>query len=120
MIFVLVVSQKANFRRLCVDNLVIRGHLAVGIASAEEGKKLLQQQSPDLVLLCSDQEHSEVDLYRLRASAALANVPVVLVSTEKPDPTWVKRWHISSYIPYPLDARTLVDILQPWLHAEKA
>jgi hypothetical protein len=120
MFFIMVVSRSANFRRLCVDNLVIRGHLAVGVASADEGKRLLQgNKLPDLILVCSDLEHNAPDIQQFRNSSRLASVPVVLVSPDKPDPKWAVEWKIASHIPYPLDARSLVGKLSPWLKSEE-
>jgi hypothetical protein len=43
--------------------------------------------------------------------------PIVLISQEKPDPKWVRRWQADVCLADPMDLRRMVEILQPWLPA---
>lgn len=123
MSYVLVCSNEASNRRLYVDNLVLRGYLTVGTASAAEAQNLVLRSMPRLIVLCSvtpyDQQaeaQEEVELIRLRANRGLDSVPIVLVSPTCPDARWMSKWGIAAHIPYPLDCRRLVNLLSPWIN----
>jgi hypothetical protein len=64
--YVLVVSKDANCRRLFVDNFVRRSHVAVGIASVEEGDRLLQRAAPEPIVICVRPIEVQDDLDKLR------------------------------------------------------
>src|SRR5512140_869995 len=96
MSYVLVCSNEASNRRLYVDNLVLRGYLSVGTASAAEAQNLVQRSTPRLIVLCSvtpyDQQaeaQEEMELIRLRANRSIDPVPIVLVSPTCPDAHWM-------------------------------
>jgi hypothetical protein len=71
MSFVLVISRDANCRRLYVDNLVRRGYIVVGVASADEAEKLLANVTPNLVLVCCSPTRYEQDIEKLRTKYQL-------------------------------------------------
>jgi hypothetical protein len=56
------------------------------------------------------------EIERLRLVNGMA-YPVVLISQDKPDPAWVRRWHADVCLADPMDLRRMIDILQPWLPA---
>lgn len=113
--FILVISQDANQRRLVNDNLILRGYLAVGIASAGEGKRLLRQTAPELIVLCGRSSDVQDDLKKLRGQYGGASVPIVLISSDVADPDWLAHWNIVAQLHDSLDLRRLVDTLRPWL-----
>jgi hypothetical protein len=98
-----------------VDNLIIRGHLAVGVASVKEGLRLLRNYLPSLILICQMQEIDEAELRRIRDVSGLCSTPIVLSNIQPPDSDWMAEWGIEAFIPFGLDVRQLVKRLAPWL-----
>ena len=118
--FILVIAQDANVRRFCVDNLVIRGYLAIGMARVvDECQELLASQVPESMLMCGEPERLEQDLKLFRSLHHLSFLPIVVISRERPSAEWMTRWHITAHIPSFPDARDLVDRLRPWLSADQ-
>ncbi len=113
--FILIISQDGNQRRLVDDNLILRGYLAVGIASVDEGKRLLRQTTPELIMICGRSIDVQDDLKKLRSHYGEAPVPIVLVSPDVVDPEWLAHWNIVAQLRDSMDLRRLVDTLQPWL-----
>jgi DNA-binding response OmpR family regulator len=93
----------------------MRGYVTVGSASVNEARILLQRQLPDLIIVCCVRVGQEETIVELRNMTALDNIPVVMVVSEPPDSEWMKAWHVSSALPYPMDLRNLVQSLSPWL-----
>jgi hypothetical protein len=116
MSYTLVVSSNPSCRKLYVDNLVRRGHLAVGVASANEAEDLVGTTVPGLVLVCCMPTGYELEIEQLRAVYHKAG-PLVLMSRDKPNPAWAARWHVDLCSVDPVDVRRLVEILRPWLPA---
>ncbi len=113
--FILIISQDGNQRRLVDDNLILRGYLAVGIASVDEGKRLLRQTTPELIVICGRLIDVQDDLKKLRSHYGEASVPIVWVSPDVADPEWLAHWNIVAQLRDSMDFRRLVDTLQPWL-----
>lgn len=114
--FVLVVCRNSNIRRFCVDNLVTRGYIAVGVASADEGREILSRRTPEFVMLCCEPRLAESEIEKIRnIQLRLKDVAVVMVSMERPDRNWLHKWKVAAQFPYPIDARRLIDLLLPWL-----
>ncbi|MBN1122306.1 MAG: hypothetical protein JXJ17_14610 [Anaerolineae bacterium] len=112
--YVLVISRERNRRRLYVDNLIARGYLAAGVASVDEGTKLLNKHIPSLVMICQlAEEDTAID--HLRNKLKLASTPVVITSVEPPVPEWMTRWKIDAYIPFGDDIQHFIKKLKPWL-----
>jgi DNA-binding response OmpR family regulator len=65
MSFVLVISRDTNCRKLYVDNLVRRGYIVIGVASADEAEHLFSRVTPDLVLVCCMPTGYEQDVNRI-------------------------------------------------------
>jgi DNA-binding NtrC family response regulator len=116
MSLVLVISRDANCRKLYVDNLVRRGYIVVGVASADEAERLIANVTPNLVLVCCMPTHYELDIERLRVKYELIS-PILLMVRDKPDPVWVAKWDVTVRPDYPIDLRQLAELLQPWLPA---
>jgi DNA-binding response OmpR family regulator len=114
MAYVLVVSRNANCRRLYVDNLVRRGYLAVGVASAGEAGMLLETVGPDLILICCMSTGYEADVEQFRANHKL-EARIVFISQDLPDPAWAARWRVLTSAADPMDVRLLTETLRPWL-----
>jgi DNA-binding response OmpR family regulator len=113
--FILVFANDSSCRRLFVDNLVMRGYVAVGSASVNEAHTLLEHQLPELIVVCCVHSGQEETIVELRNLPALDNVPILIASADPPDREWMKAWHVSSALPYPMDLRKLVQYLKPWL-----
>jgi hypothetical protein len=119
--FILVIAQDTNVRRFCVDNLVIRGHLAIGMARIiDECQELLATQSPEFLLMCGEPEQLEPDLKLFRSVHQLSFVSIVIISRDRPSAEWMTQWHITAHIPSVPDARHLVDLLRPWLFTDES
>jgi hypothetical protein len=119
--FILVIAQDTNVRRFCVDNLVIRGYLAIGMARiVDECQELLATQAPEFLLMCGEPEQLERDLTGFRSLHQLSFVPIVVISRDRPSPDWIAKWHISAHIRSFPDARRLVDLLKPWLGIDES
>jgi hypothetical protein len=112
--YVLVISRDRNRRRLYVDNLIVRGYLAAGVASVDEGTKLVNKHIPSLVMICQlVEEDRTVD--HLRNKLKLESIPVVITSVDPPDPEWMTRWNIDAYVPFGDDIQQFIKELKPWL-----
>ncbi len=116
MSFVLVISRDANCRKLYVDNLVRRGYIVVGVASADEAEKLLANVTPDLVLVCCMPIHYEQDAEKLRLKYQVTS-PILLLARDKPDPVWAAKWNVTVRPDYATNLRQLAELLQLWLPA---
>lgn len=118
MSYTLVVSGNSSCRKLYVDNLVRRGHLAVSVASALEAEGLLVTTMPGLVLVCCMPTGYETEIEYLRTSYPQPGT-LVLMGRDKPDPAWAVRWNVDLCAADPVDARHLVEVLRPWLPATR-
>lgn len=96
--YVLVICRTTNYRSLWVDNLVVRGYLAVGVASLTEAERLIAAVRPKIVVLCQTSRIDERLIDKLEDSTALADVPRLLVSPEKPTPGWLTRHALNGHL----------------------
>lgn len=99
--YVIVISRQENVTRLYVDNLVVRGYLAVGVNSLTQAERLIEHHAPALVLLCQVPAVDESGYNEIMAHPALADVPVLLLSTERAAPRWLDRSR-TAYDTHPL------------------
>lgn len=112
--YVLIVSKNNQFRKLCIDSLVTRGHIAVGVANFTEGERLLQKAQPDVIIVCPSADCHDGDIQKIRSHYQLRSTPVMLISSDRPDREWAARNKVSP-ISFPIDGRRLVDALAPLL-----
>jgi hypothetical protein len=98
LMYVLVISNHVNVQRLYVDNLIIRGHLAVGATGPAKIERLIARRPPALVLLCQVPSVDESGYNAIMAHPALNDVPVLLLSVEHNAPGWMD------------DSRTVYDV----------
>ena len=110
-----VCANDSGCRRLYVDNLVLRGYVAVGTASVAEARRLLERETPHIILACCLLDEQDEVVKNVRAYPQLDEVPIVLVSPDMPEREWMQRWGVATCLPYPTDLRKLVQLLQPWL-----
>ena len=120
MSFVLLVSRDADCRRFYVDNLIRRGYIVVGVASAGEAERLLNNVTPDLVLVCCTPTTYPRDIEALRTTYRLTATPIVLVNRDSPDPAWAARWSVTVHPDDPVDPRQMADRLGQWLPAMRS
>ncbi|MEP7285239.1 MAG: hypothetical protein ABI947_05670 [Chloroflexota bacterium] len=114
--FILVISRNSNLRRFCVDNLVIRGYVAVGVASIEnECQVLLHNEEPQLILMCGELVQLEPELTTLHNQYKLEAIPVGIITVQKPEREWVNHWNIAGYIAYRIDTQRLMAMVHAWL-----
>jgi hypothetical protein len=116
--YVLILSRGLNLRRYCVDNLVIRGYVAVGLASIHEGATLFQRRLPTCILLCQISDLNENDLRAIRSYPELDTIPLLVMSAEFPAPDWMARWRIATHLAPLTAASEIVEQLRPWLGAD--
>lgn len=112
--YVLVISKDANFRRLVTANLVIRGHLAVGVSSLNEAARLVSNAKPQLVVFSHTGPLPDGQLRALREAENLEDVPLVVISTETPDSALLAKWDVDDYV-VPYDVQDMVERMSPWL-----
>ena len=85
---VLVVCCNPNIRKFYVDNLTVRGYPTIGLISmsredSEPSKNcVLDQVTPDLVLMWGALAALEPDIENIRQSYA-DSVPIIVVSDER-------------------------------------
>ena len=115
--YILVLSRGLNLRRYCVDNLVVRGYIAVGLASIHEGVTLFQRYPPDCILLCQIPDLNEGDLKAIRTYPELDGTPLLIMSADRPAPDWMARWRVTTYLAPLTAANEIVERLRPWLGA---
>lgn len=112
--YILVISKNHQFRKLCIDSLVTRGHVAVGVSNFSEGERLLQKAQPDVIIVCPSTDCHEADIQQIRSHYQLRSTPVMLIGSDRLDRDWTTRNKINQ-ISYPIDGRRLVDALAPLL-----
>ena len=118
---VLVICSKPNIRKFYVDNLIVRGYPAIGVANLSEGSAKLgkidepRQFTPALVLMWGALAMLEPDIENIRQSYA-DSVPIIVVSDERPAPAWMKKWNIADHRAGLSDGRKLMTFLQRWLN----
>jgi DNA-binding NtrC family response regulator len=106
-IYVLVISRHVNVKRLYVDNLIIRGYLAVGAVSLAKTERLIARNPPALVLLVQVPDVDESGYKEITDHPALKDVPVLLLSVEHNAPRWVEGSR-SVYDVHPLPISRLI------------
>lgn len=112
--YVLVIAREVNFRRLVTANLVIRGHLAVGVSSLQEAERLVRKVKPSLVVFSHAGSPPDGELRSLREAENLEDVPLVVISAEMPASESLEKWHVDDYL-VPHDVRDMVERMSPWL-----
>ena len=115
MTYVVVFSQDVTYRRLLVDNLVLRSFVAVGVASLTESDQLIQSTLPGLILIYGAPTQYEPELARLHDIDRLAHIPVVLISTGTLSAGRLERDNVAAHFADSPDLRRLVQQLRPWL-----
>ena len=117
---VLIVCSDLNIQKFYVFNLVIRGHFAIGVSRlADQDEAFWQRYRPELVVMWGELTQLENDVKALRQNDE-DDVPVILVSREKPAPNWIAAWGIAAHTAHLSDGRQLLDFLQPWLNSQSS
>jgi hypothetical protein len=109
--YVLVISRQANVTRLYVDNLVIRGYLAIGANNLAKAERLIKHHPPGLVLLCQVPNVDEADYTEITSHPALSNVPVLLLSVDRVAPPWLNGPR-TAYDVHPLPISRLTETVE--------
>jgi hypothetical protein len=113
--YILVISTNMSFRKVCIDNLVNRGHVAVGVPSFTEGQNLLQKAMPDAIVICPHTESAEPEVQKIRSHYRLKSTPILLISPDRSHQEIMSNWKVSAHAVYPVDAHRFVDALMPLL-----
>jgi DNA-binding NtrC family response regulator len=116
LMYVLVISNHVNVQRLYVDNLIIRGYLAVGANSPARIEQLIARHPPALVLLCQVPSADESDYKVIMAHPALNDVPVLLLSVDNNAPRWMDDSR-TVYDIHPLPISRLIDTVDAMITA---
>jgi DNA-binding NtrC family response regulator len=117
MTYVLVVSQDSAYRRLLVDNLVLRGFVAVGVAGLAESEQLIQNTPPGMILIYGEPADYQPELVRIHSADRLAHIPVVLISAGTLSAIRTEQDNIVAHFAASPDLRHVVERLRPWLPA---
>ncbi len=116
LMYVLVISNHVNVQRLYVDNLIIRGYLAVGATSPAKIERLISRHPPALLLLCQVPSADESDYNAIMAHPALSDVPVLLLSVDDNAPRWMDDSR-TVYNVHPLPISRLTDTVDQMIAA---
>jgi hypothetical protein len=81
--YVLIISKNSGFRKQCVDHLVNRGHMAVGVASFVEGERMLQKAQPDAIVICPTDASPDGEISNIRNHYRLRSTPILLVGADQ-------------------------------------
>jgi len=119
--YVLVFSSDANCRRFCVDNLVIRGYLAAGLASPKEAALLLQNTQPGLIVVCtsSDEARDHQMIRDIRNVQRFTSVPLLLMGPHIPDPDLMDELGIDAYIPEGRNVSGFIGVVERLLKSKQ-
>jgi hypothetical protein len=116
LMYVLVISNHVNVQRLYVDNLIIRGYLAVGATSPAKIERLIARHPPALVLLCQVPAADEAGYNEIATHPALKDVPLLLLSVEHNAPGWMDNSR-TVYDVHPLPISRLTDTVDGMVSA---
>jgi DNA-binding response OmpR family regulator len=113
--YVLVISQETHYRSVMVKALVRRGYLAAGVCSPQEGLRLIRHTPPDAIMVCDVAALPKKQVETLRSFDILADKPILLISQEEPDASWMDRWGVEMCMSPLAEAQEIVDEMSEWL-----
>ena len=108
---VLIVDDDADLRGAMADILAAEGMTVLEAADGYEGLRRAREERPDLILLDLAMPRMDGFGFRAqqRADAALASIPVVVVSAS--DSPQVNEFGAAGYLHKPFDLRVLLEAL---------
>jgi hypothetical protein len=106
--YVLIISKNNSFRKQCIDHLVNRGHIAVGVASFVEGERMLQKAQPDAIVVCPTDAPPEGEISSIRNHYRLRTTPILLVGADRERLPPKK---VNSHGVYPIDSQYFFNAL---------
>jgi hypothetical protein len=83
LMYVMIISKNNSFRKQCIDHLVNRGHIAVGVASFAEGERMLQKAQPDAIVICPAGTSPDGEISTIRNHYRLRSTPILLVGADR-------------------------------------
>ena len=120
---ILIIDDSAETRLLLSLRLKAQGYRTVFAADAREAITRARQAQPDAILLDLGLPGSNgfLVLERLKATATLAPIPVIIVSAEEPAVAQAKAVAIgaTAYLQKPLAQCTLVEAIEKALAASR-
>jgi DNA-binding response OmpR family regulator len=101
--YVMIISKNNSFRKQCIDHLVNRGHVAVGVASFAEGERTLQKAQPDAIVICPGGTSPDGEITTIRNHYRLRTTPILLVGADR-EHLPAQKVH-QAHAVYPVDSR---------------
>jgi DNA-binding response OmpR family regulator len=110
---ILIVDDEAGIRELCRVNLVLAGYEVAEAADGQRALELARSENPDLILLdvlMPGMSGWEV-LTALRADAATAEIPVVMLTALNSEDDQIRGWEGGAveYLTKPFNPLALAD-----------
>lgn len=99
--YVMIISKNSGFRKQCIDQLVNRGHVAVGVPSFVEGERMLQKAQPDAIVLCPTGTSPDGEISTIRNHYRLRSTPILLVGAEREK---LPPQKVTGHAVYPVDS----------------
>jgi hypothetical protein len=100
--YIMIISKNNAFRKQCIEHLVNRGHIAVGVASFVEGERMLQKAQPDAIVICPAGTSPDGEITTIRNHYRLRSTPILLVGADREKLLAPK---INANAVYPVDSR---------------
>ena len=98
----------------------MRGYPAIGMMSMNDSQADLLTRSsskpgtPKLVLMWGELIGLQPDIEKIR-QLYVRSLPIIVVSHEKPEASWMANWDIAAYRSGLSDSRNLMTFLHQWL-----
>ena len=119
---VLVVDDQPDIRLMCRVNLALEGFDVVEAPDGDSGLRMIQETSPDLVLL--DVMMPGLDgwqvLETVKGDPKTASIPVVMLTARVQREDEIRGWSsgASDYLSKPFNPSTLTEVVKRTLSAE--
>jgi hypothetical protein len=98
----MIISKNSGFRKQCIDHLVKRGHVAIGVASFDDGERMLQKAQPDAIVICLPGTLPDGEISTIRNQYRLRCTPILLVGADREKLLAPK---VNAHAVYPIDSR---------------
>jgi two-component system, cell cycle response regulator DivK len=124
MSLILIVEDNEKNLKLVRDVLQVKGYETLDSGTAEDGLKIAQARSPDLILMDIQLPGmSGIDALKvLRADPATAGIPIVAItaSVMQQDRQEIMRAGFDGFIEKPVNLKNLLDTVQKAVKGKKA
>lgn len=111
--YILYIEDERSMIDLVHQTLKLSGYKVISALSGKQGLAMIRERKPDLLLLdLMMPDFNGWDIYRtLKSDAALANIPVIVITARKPETDRVVLKDLppaDDYITKPFDVENLI------------